>query len=94
MTNTVRAVAARLPEIVDQMARGVPHLALAHDRERTERDRVRCVAEVMAFVRERDEEQAARRGITALTRRGRTISSLPRLSGSKRLTEGARMSTQ
>lgn len=39
-------------------------LALAHDRERTERDRVRCVAEVMAFVRERDEEQAARRGIT------------------------------
>jgi hypothetical protein len=39
-------------------------LALAHDREKTERDRVRVVGEVMSFIRERDNDNALRRGIT------------------------------
>jgi hypothetical protein len=39
-------------------------LALEYDREKTERDRVRVAGEVLKFTRERDEDNAERRGIT------------------------------
>ncbi len=39
-------------------------LALEHDRERTDRDRVRVVADYTQFVQQRDIDNALRRGIT------------------------------